>query len=101
MMNSETELICQSEQRRDAVRQHADFNGFDYMEVIAPTILHVFFLKKAPEGLSEKNVVVKGGRRPQHRDIQVRHIDIHRQERPDLDDCLHITLNKTGDFSTY
>lgn len=95
------ELICQTEQRRHDVRRHKHLNGLDYLDVIDATHLRVFFLKKAPEGLTAANVVIKGGRRPKYRDIKVLDIDLCRQEREDLDDCLQVTLDKTGDFSCY
>lgn len=100
-MTHASELICQTEQRRSAVRAHPEFNGLDYLEVIDATHLRVFFLKKAPTGLTAKNIIIKGGRRLNYRDIKV--IDFHlcRQEREDLDDCLAITLDKSGDFSCY
>ncbi len=97
-MNSPT-LVCKSEKRRHEVREHPDFNGLDYLEVLNPTTLCITFLDKAPKKLSKKNVVIRGGRRI--RDILVVDIDIFRQPEPDLDDCLEVTVDKTGDFSTY
>lgn len=97
-MNSST-LVCKGEKRRHEVRKHPDFNGLDYLEVLNPTTLCITFLDKAPRKLSKKNVVIRGGRRI--REIEVVDIDIFRQPEPDLDDCLEVTVNKTGDFSTY
>ena len=45
-------LTCASEQRREAVRQHARLNGLDYLEVGADRrTLSVHFLGKAPVSL--------------------------------------------------
>ena len=97
-MNDAT-LTCQDEQRRHAVRK-ASLNGLDYLEVSEDQLkLTVYFLGKAPEGLEKENVRIEGGRRI--RDIQVIDLKIHRQDDPDLDDCIVITVNKPGDFSTY
>ena len=92
-------LVCTTEKRRHAVRAHPDFNGLDYLEVRNATTLCVAFLDKAPHGLKKENVRIYGGRRI--RDIEVVDIDIVRQPEPDLDDCLEVKVNKTGDFSTY
>lgn len=101
MMNTASELTCHTEQRRHAVRRHNTYNGLDYLDVVDATHLRLFFLKKAPAGLTAANVVVKGGRRPQYRDLKVIDLALCRQEREELDDCLLITLDKTGDFSCY
>jgi hypothetical protein len=62
-----TSLICDSERRRETVRQNQKLHGLDYLEVGAnQTVLTVHFLGKAPHGshkLTEKNVVIEGGRR--------------------------------------
>jgi hypothetical protein len=44
-------------------------------------------------------VRIKGGRRI--RDIRVVDFDVHRQEDPELDDCMVITVDQPGDFSPY
>ena len=45
-------LICLSEQRREAVRQHTRLNGLDYLEVGSDQrTLTVYFLGKAPVSL--------------------------------------------------
>jgi hypothetical protein len=97
MMSSAT-LSCKSEQRRHAVRQAEGLNGLDYVEVNGRS-LTVFFLGKAPEEVALAEVRIEGGRRI--RDIKPVRISIQRQEDPDLDDCMTITMDKEGDFSTY
>ena len=92
-------LICDDEQRRHLVREHETLNGLDYLEVLDKCTLCVTFLDKAPKGLKKENVRITGGRRV--RDIRVTKIRIQRNPAPDEDDCLEISLDKTGDFSTY
>jgi hypothetical protein len=98
-----TSLICDSERRRETVRQNHKLHGLDYLEVGAgQTTLTVHFLGKAPHGshkLTEKNVVIEGGRRI--RDITVLSAVTHRSNDPEFDDTLEVTVNHPGDFSTY
>lgn len=112
MMNELT-LICQDEQRRHAVRR-ADFYGLDYLEVSDDQRrLTLFFLGKLPpafyrqEGEARDVYVarvrpyfrIEGGRRI--RDVQI--VDVELCDQPDdtLDDCLILTVDRPGDFSTY
>lgn len=98
-----TSLVCDSERRRETVRQKEKLHGLDYLEVGAiQTTLTVHFLGKAPHGshkLTEKNLVIKGGRRI--RDIKVLSAVTHRSNDPEFDDTLEVTVNRAGDFSTY
>lgn len=92
-------LICQDERRRHVVREKG-FNGLDYLEVSDDQrLLSVYFLSKAPEGLVKEHVRIEGGRRI--RDIRVVGLTVTRQDDPDLDDCMLITVDKPGDFSLY
>lgn len=95
---SYTTLNCESEHRRQLVRQ-ALLNGLDYLEVNPDGSLSVYFLGKAPQGLQKENVRIHGGRRI--RDITVTNIRIYRQAAPDLDDYMIVTTDKRGDFATY
>ncbi|MDP2782650.1 putative baseplate assembly protein [Devosia sp.] len=96
-MNS---LICLSEQRREAVRQHIRLNGLDYLEVGSDQrTLTVYFLGKAPVSLEPSNVVIEGGRRI--RDIKVKEVKVTRTEMAELDDSMEVVTDKEGDFSTY
>jgi len=93
-------LTCRDEQRRHEVRRNEDFNGLDYLEVSDDQLtLTVYFLEKAPEGLVKENVRIKGGRRI--RDVRVVDLRLCRQDDPELDDCIIVTVDKPGDFSTY
>lgn len=103
-----TSEICRDDtKRRQAVREHRDadgkpdLNGIDYIEVDEndQRKLHIHFLDKAPEDLSEKNVRIEGGRRI--RDIQVKKVHLCDPDDPDLADCMEVIVDKAGDFSTY
>lgn len=109
-------LICKSEQRREAVRQHAQLCGLDYLEVDAdPRVVTVYFLGKAPQAWWEKDdhgkhkleltkllpcLRVEGGRRI--RDVKVEEVlELQHHEMGEFDDYIKIRLNRAGDFSTY
>lgn len=103
------ELICQNEQRREAVRQHKALNGLDYLEVGKSgsgdaslenqRFLRVYFLGKSPVELDETNVRIEGGRRI--RDIRVTEVKVQHYESIELDDYMEVTVDRPGDFSTY
>ena len=108
---SEPTLICQDEQRRHQVRQHR-LNGLDYLEVqhfdkdgkpLAQPRLRVFFLGKAPEQkIKAAHIRIEGGRRIRGGDIAVvGEPKIVTSEYSDLDDVLEVTLDRSGDFSSY
>jgi predicted phage baseplate assembly protein len=94
-------------QRRRDLRAHTtdgvpDLNGLDYLEVDeSQTVLTVYFLEKAPHGLTENNVRIDGGTRI--RNIKVVPHGIHTCDMTDprVDDCMQITVDRPGDFSTY
>ena len=93
-------LVCKNEQRRYQVRQKENLNGLDYLEVSEDQlVLTVYFLGKAPPQLEKENIRIEGGQRIT--DIQVAGLEIHQVEDPETDDCVHIYVNKPGDFSTY
>jgi hypothetical protein len=93
-------LVCRKDQRREAVRQHHDLNGLDYLEVGADRrTLTVYFLGKAPVSLEPSNILIEGGRRI--RDIRVEKVRVTRTEMAELDDFMEIVTDKEGDFSTY
>jgi hypothetical protein len=98
-------LVCRSRARRqallDAANQHgARWNGLDYLDVSEDQrTLCVHFFGPVPEGLTPANICIEGGRRI--RGIEAIAVTIHRSGDPELDDCLQITLDRPGDFSTY
>lgn len=98
-MNQTPDLICETEKRRHQVRKN-EYNGLDYLEVSQDQMtLTLYFLDKAPEGLTEKHIRISGGRRI--RDIQITDYWECIKEDPEQDDCVNIAVNEPGDFSTY
>lgn len=104
---NELTLVCKDERRRQRVCEKQGLNGLDYLEVSEDQRqLTVYFLRKAPEEWRDKelhntlrHLRIEGGRRI--RDIQIIDLTIHREEDPELDDCLVVTVDRPGDFSTY
>jgi hypothetical protein len=99
-MNSPV-LTCQDDQRRQRVRDKG-MNGIDYVEVIDDhdqRELCVHFFGPAPEQMTPANVRIEGGRRV--RDIRVISVTVEHADDPDVDECLHVVVDKPGDFSTY
>lgn len=101
-------LTCQDDRRRQELfRQRDRLNGVDFVEVRPGPALCVHFFGDVPlvrdddhpDGLTPANVVVRGGRRI--RDIAALHLKREVSADPDQDNCLHVTLDKVGDFSTY
>jgi hypothetical protein len=109
-------LICRSEQRREAVRQHAQLNGLDYLEVGSDQrTLTVYFLGKAPRAWWEKDeqgkpklklkdllpyLLIDGGRRI--RGLKVEEVlELQHHEMAEFDDSITVKLDRAGDFSTY
>ncbi|MET0309926.1 MAG: putative baseplate assembly protein [Sphingomonas sp.] len=93
-------LTCRVDRRRQKLFDNPDWNGIDYLDVADDQLsLCVHFFDGIPEGLTPDNVRVVGGRRI--RDIQVVRVDPDPSHDEELDDCLKITLDRPGDFSTY
>lgn len=85
--------------RRAKVRA-AQLNGVDAVEVGDDGLtLTVTFLGKAPHGLCAENVRIDGGRRITG--IQAVDVSVEREEDPELDDRLYVTLDRAGDTSRY
>ncbi|MFI1729741.1 putative baseplate assembly protein [Streptomyces acidicola] len=85
--------------RRAKVRA-AQLNGIDAVEVSDDgLLLTVTFLGKAPHGLCPENARVDGGRRVTG--ITALDVSVEREEDPELDDRLYVTLDKAGDTSRY
>ncbi|MFC5802025.1 putative baseplate assembly protein [Streptomyces formicae] len=94
-----TELICRTDGRRALVRA-ARLGGVDAVEAGDDGLtLTVTFLGKAPEGLCPENVRIDGGRRITG--IEAVEVSVEREEDPELDDRLLVTLDRTGDTSVY
>lgn len=96
-----TALTCQSDSRREAVRDNPAWIGLDFVEVDnSQTNLTVVFLGKAPQDITKDNFRIDGGRTPKDA-VRVTGIDIRRAERSYLDDRVCVQVDKPGDYSTY
>ncbi|MDX3454906.1 putative baseplate assembly protein [Streptomyces sp. ME02-8801-2C] len=85
--------------RRAKVRA-AQLNGVDAVEVSDDgLLLTVTFLGKAPHGLCPENIRIDGGRRTTG--ITAVDVSVEREDDPELDDRLYVTLDKAGDTSRY
>ncbi|MGI5453413.1 putative baseplate assembly protein [Streptomyces sp. CA-249302] len=85
--------------RRSKVRA-AQLNGVDAVEVGDDgLLLTVTFLGKAPHSLGPENVRIDGGRRVTG--ITALDVSVEREEDPELDDRLYVTLDRAGDTSRY
>ncbi|MEU5365648.1 putative baseplate assembly protein [Streptomyces sp. NPDC005925] len=85
---------------RRARARAARLNGIDTVEVSDDgLLLTVTFLGKAPRGLGPANVRIDGGRRITG--ITAVGIGVEREEDPELDDLLYVTVDKPGDTSRY
>jgi Baseplate J-like protein len=97
--------VCNDKQRRSDVRNpdegSPNLSGLDYVEVSPDELmLTVSFLGKAPAGkVGIENILIEGGRRI--RGIEVTKVKVNREKDPELDDTMDVTVNKSGDFSTY
>ncbi len=92
-------LTCRHDARRAAVRA-ADFNGLDYLEVSEDQReVTVYFLGHAPEGLTPRNIRITGGPRAQV--VHVTDLRVCPQTDPERDNCVVVTVDQPGDFSTY
>jgi hypothetical protein len=91
---------CRNEQRRLALFDNPCWNGMDFLEVGADQrSLCVHFFGQVPRGVGPASVRIEGGRRI--RDIGVLDVVCAHDDDEERDDCLHITLDKYGDFSSY
>lgn len=104
-MSCRDPLACHGGARRQALLDAANqpgarWNGLDYLDLSDDQrTLCVHFFGPVPEGLTPANICIAGGRRI--RGIEAIAVEIHRSGDPELDDCLRITLDRPGDFSTY
>ncbi len=96
---TDSTLTCRNEARRALVRA-AEVNGLDYLEVSDDQLeLTVYFLGPAPEGLGIEHIEICGGVR--ERDIAVVDLRLCPQTDPERDNCIIVTVDRPGDFSTY
>jgi predicted phage baseplate assembly protein len=99
MSGTSKELVCRTDGRRAKVRA-APLGGVDAVEVGDDGLtLTVTFLGKAPHGLCPENIRIDGGRRITG--IEAVEVSVEREEDPELDDRLFVTLDRTGDISRH
>jgi len=95
---SQSGAQCGDDQRRALVQAGGRLAGIDYVEVYPDRrTLCVRFFGMPPAGLTRDNVVIEGGERI--RDLVVEGADF--EEHEDGDVCLRVSVDRTGDFSTY
>jgi hypothetical protein len=105
------EYHCCSENRRNAVKDHASLNGIDFLEVldnpsdadaVRQTILFLHFLKPlVPGSLSKTNILIDGGERIKGIEVVDAHIAAVASPLSSDPRILQVKVNKAGDFSTY
>ncbi|MCX4677164.1 putative baseplate assembly protein [Streptomyces sp. NBC_01433] len=99
MSSPSRELVCRVDGRRGKVRA-ARLGGVDAVECGDDGLtLTVTFLGKAPHGLCPENIRIDGGRRITG--IEAVEVAVEREEDPELDDRLLVTVDRTGDTSRY
>ncbi|WP_225847560.1 putative baseplate assembly protein [Streptomyces sp. HPF1205] len=90
---------CRDERRRRDVRA-ARLNGVDGVEVSDDGLtLTVTFLGKAPHHVHPGNILITGGRRITG--LRAVEVTVERAQDPELDDRMHVRLDRCGDTSPY
>ncbi len=90
------QLTCSDHRRRADAREH-DLNGIDSVTVSQDQrTLAVILFGKAPPGLTPANFRIEGGS-----PVTVTGMQPCPEQDPDLPDCLELTVDRPGDFSTY
>lgn len=93
-------LDCRVGSRRDRIAAGGAWNGIDYVEVADDQrSLFVYFFGGRPEGIAPRNLRVEGGRRITG--IVVTSVTPGPADDARGADCLHVALDRYGDFSTY
>ncbi|MGO1051568.1 putative baseplate assembly protein [Crossiella sp. CA198] len=93
------EQQCRVDGRRRRIRAER-WNGIDGVEVADDgRTLTVTFLGKAPKDLARNNFRIDGGRRITG--LRVVEVRLESQPDPELDDRVHLSLDRPGDASTY
>jgi hypothetical protein len=90
---------CRTDARRGRVRA-AHLNGVDEVETDdGGTRLTVTFLGRAPKHLKPRNIRLQGGRRITG--LRALAVELEAADDPELDDRLHVTIDRPGDTSAY
>ncbi|NUL33292.1 putative baseplate assembly protein, partial [Streptomyces lunaelactis] len=99
MSGTSNDVVCRTDGRRARIRA-AQLGGVDAVEVGDDGLtLTVTFLGKAPHGLCPENIRIDGGRRIT--EIAAVEVSVEREEDPELDDRLLVTVDRAGDTSRY
>jgi hypothetical protein len=89
---------CGVDRRRGPVHASGRLCGLDDVEVLADGVtLRARLFGHVPQGLTERNVRIEGGDRI--RDIRVQSAEFVADDDGDM--CLHVVVDRRGDFSTY
>jgi hypothetical protein len=92
-------LDCGVARRRKILFKNEKLNGIDFLDVSDDQLsLCVHFFGEIPDNITLANIRIEGGRRI--RGIRATDVSIDHADE-DADDCLHIMLDRFGDFSTY
>ena len=90
--------VCGVDRRSALVYASGRLCGLDEVEVLADGVtLHARLFGHVPEDLAERNVRIEGGERI--RGIRVLSASFVADEDGDM--CLHVAVDRRGDFSTY
>lgn len=97
---SNASLRCSDSSFRRHVLREWGLNGIDYVEISDDQeVLTITFLSKAPADLKVENVRIDGGATVT--DIKATELRMCSDEDPELDDCVRVTVDRFGDFSSY
>lgn len=92
-------LHCEQHARRDRIRAHG-LNGLDELEVSDDQrTLTVTFLAKAPDEIDASNVRIDAPAGALA--VHVLGVRLCREDDPDRDDCMRVSVDHAGDFSCY
>ncbi|WP_263352922.1 putative baseplate assembly protein [Acidicapsa acidisoli] len=98
-MTLATSLACREPQRRADLRARGP-NGIDYIEASEENFrLTVYLFRAAPEKIALENVQITGG--VTGRALKVVDVRLCREDDPERDDSLQVTLDRPGDSSRY
>ncbi|HEY8009941.1 MAG TPA: putative baseplate assembly protein [Rudaea sp.] len=93
-------MVCREDTRRRQLFGNSDWNGIDYIEVSDDQLsLAVYFFDSAPKNLTPANIHIDGGRRITG--IQAIGLAPAPAGGDEADECLIVSLDRYGDFSTY
>jgi hypothetical protein len=100
----DTQFVCKNENRREAVRNNAAWNGIDFLEVASADqkALTVTFIHNLPgqpnpvppvePALTPENIIIEGG-------VRIRNIEVLSVNA--TNNKLTVTVDEAGDFSWY